>query len=65
MMPKRRNTRAHTTAKAIAAERRQIDELVAERNKPPPLGYLGDGEQLPLAGHAFELVSSAVFEFDS
>jgi hypothetical protein len=35
MMPKRRNTRAHTTAKAIAAERRQIDELVAERNKPP------------------------------
>jgi hypothetical protein len=36
MMPKRRNTRAHNTAKAIAAERRLNDPLVAERNKPPP-----------------------------
>jgi hypothetical protein len=36
MMPKRRHTRAHTTAQAIEAERRLNDELVAERNKPPP-----------------------------
>jgi hypothetical protein len=40
MMPKRRHTRAHNTAKAIAAERRLNDTLVAElltqRNKPPP-----------------------------
>jgi hypothetical protein len=36
MMPKRRHTRAHNTAKAIAAERRLNDALVAERNKPPP-----------------------------
>jgi hypothetical protein len=36
MMPKRRNTRAHNTAKAIAAERKLNDAYVAERNKPPP-----------------------------
>jgi hypothetical protein len=36
MMPKRRNTRAHNTAKAINAERRLNDALVAERNRPPP-----------------------------
>ena len=36
MMPKRRNTRAHNTAKAITAERRLNDAHVAERNKPPP-----------------------------
>lgn len=36
MMPKRRHTRAHTTTQAIAAERRLNDDLVAERNKPPP-----------------------------
>jgi len=36
MMPRRRNTRAHNTARAIAAERRPNDALVAERNKPPP-----------------------------
>ena len=36
MMPKRRHTRAHTTAKAIEVERRLNDEYVAERNKPPP-----------------------------
>lgn len=36
MMPQRRHTRAHTTAKAIAAERRLNDDHVAERNKPPP-----------------------------
>ena len=36
MMPKRRHTRAHNTAKAKAAERRLNDPLVAERNKPPP-----------------------------
>ena len=39
-MPKRRHTRAHNTAKAIAAERRLNDtyaaETIAERNKPPP-----------------------------
>jgi hypothetical protein len=32
MMPKRRHTRAHNTAKTIAAERRLNDPLVAERN---------------------------------
>jgi hypothetical protein len=36
MMPKRRNTRAHNRAQAIAAERRLNDAHVAERNKPPP-----------------------------
>jgi len=36
MMPKRRHTRAADIAKAIAAERRLNDPLVAERNKPPP-----------------------------
>jgi len=36
MMPKRRHTRAHTTATAIAAERRLNDAHVAQRNKPPP-----------------------------
>jgi hypothetical protein len=36
MMPKRRHTRTHSTAKAIAAERRLNDALVAERNRPPP-----------------------------
>ena len=40
MMPRRLNTRAQNTAKAIAAERRLNDPLVAEhlaqRNKPPP-----------------------------
>jgi len=36
MMPKRRHTRAANTAKAKAAERRLNDDLVAERNKPPP-----------------------------
>ena len=36
MMPKRRHTRAHNTAKAKAAERRLNDAHVAERNKPPP-----------------------------
>ena len=36
MMPKRRHTRAHSTAAAIAAKRRLNDDLVAERNKPPP-----------------------------
>ena len=36
MMPKRRHTRAHHTAKAIAAERKLNDAHVAERNNPPP-----------------------------
>ena len=36
MMPRRRHTRAHNKAKAIAAERRLNDDLVAEHNKPPP-----------------------------
>ncbi len=40
MMPRRRYTRAHNKAKAIAAERRLNDsytaEVLAERNKPPP-----------------------------
>ncbi|WNG93206.1 HNH endonuclease signature motif containing protein [Mycobacterium sp. ITM-2016-00318] len=35
-MPKRRHTRAANTAKAKAAERKLNDDLVAERNKPPP-----------------------------
>jgi hypothetical protein len=37
MMPRRRNTRAHNTARAIAAERQLNDAHVAERNKPPPV----------------------------
>jgi len=36
MMPKRRHTRAHTTATAIAAERRLNDAYVAERYQPAP-----------------------------
>ena len=36
MMPKRRHTRAHYTAKTKAAERKLNDPQVAERNKPPP-----------------------------
>ena len=36
MMPKRRHTRTHNTAKAKTAERRLNDGLVAEGNKPPP-----------------------------
>jgi hypothetical protein len=36
MMPRRRRTRAQTTATAIAAERRLNDPLVAERTKPHP-----------------------------
>jgi hypothetical protein len=36
MMPKRRHTRAHNKAKAIAAERKINDTHVAERNIPPP-----------------------------
>jgi hypothetical protein len=36
MMPKRRHTRAHNTAKAIAAERRLNDDYLAEHNRPPP-----------------------------
>jgi hypothetical protein len=35
MMPKRRHTRADDKAKAVAAERRLNDALVAEHNKPP------------------------------
>ncbi|MBU8820701.1 hypothetical protein [Mycolicibacterium goodii] len=35
-MPKRRRTRAQNTARAIAAERKLNDDLVAEHNKPPP-----------------------------
>jgi hypothetical protein len=37
MMPKRRHTRAENRARAKAAERRRNDDLVAERNKPPPI----------------------------
>ena len=40
MMPRRRHTRAHNKATAIAAERKRNDtyaaEAIAERNKPPP-----------------------------
>jgi hypothetical protein len=36
MMPKRRHTRAHNKTKAIAAERKLNDDLVAEHNRPPP-----------------------------
>ena len=36
MMPKRHHTRARNSAKAINAERRLNDALVAERNRPPP-----------------------------
>ena len=69
MMPKRRHTRAHNTATAIAAERRLNDALVAERNQtttasePDPL-HERDGEEMPLAGHALELVSAALLELE-
>jgi hypothetical protein len=36
MMPKRRRTRAQHLARRIQAERKLIDDHVAERNKPPP-----------------------------
>ena len=36
MMPKRRRTRAENRQRRIAAERRLNDDLVAERNRPPP-----------------------------
>jgi hypothetical protein len=36
MMPARRHTRAHNRQQAIDAERRLNDDLVAERNRPPP-----------------------------
>ena len=36
MMPKRRHTRAHTTATAIAAERRLNDAYVADCYQPAP-----------------------------
>ena len=70
MMPKRQHTRAHTTAKAIDAERRLNDAYVAERSKPPPFLTAtplrrGDGEQMPFAGHALEFVSAAVLELQS
>jgi hypothetical protein len=35
-MPKRRRTRAQDRARRIEEERRLNDDLVAERNKPPP-----------------------------
>jgi hypothetical protein len=35
-MPKRRRTRAQDRASRIQAERKLNDDLVAERNKPPP-----------------------------
>ena len=66
MMPRRRHTRAHNTAKAIAAERRLNDASSPnETNHHPseatPL-LRSDGEQPPLAGHALELVRAAVLE---
>ena len=71
MMPKRRHTRAHNKAKAITAERRLNDAYAAEpspnaTNPHRSNGSLrrGDGEQMPLAGHALELVSAAVLEFE-
>jgi hypothetical protein len=36
MMPRRRRTRAENLARRIEAERRLNDDLVAERNRPPP-----------------------------
>ena len=36
MMPRRRHSRAHNRMRAVAAERRLNDPLVAERNRPPP-----------------------------
>ncbi|MGE2715727.1 HNH endonuclease signature motif containing protein, partial [Mycolicibacterium litorale] len=35
-MPKRRRTRAQDRQRRIQAERKLNDDLVAERNKPPP-----------------------------
>ena len=77
MMPKRRYTRAHNKARAIAAERRlnqtpraRVDPANHQAPTPrsngrnPPLRR-GDGEEAPLAGHALELVSAAVVELES
>ncbi|WP_337761680.1 HNH endonuclease signature motif containing protein [Mycolicibacterium vanbaalenii] len=36
MMPRRRHNRAQNRARAITAERRLNDDLVAEHNRPPP-----------------------------
>jgi hypothetical protein len=36
MMPKRRHPRNHNKTRAIKAERKLNDDLVAERNRPPP-----------------------------
>ena len=68
-------------AKAINTERRLNENYAAAEhelmqpdetwsapaprsNDPPPL-LRGDGEETPLAGYALELVSAAVFEFES
>ena len=63
-MPTRRHTRAQAAAKAKAAERKLNDDHVAESNEPATLltGLLrrGDGGQVPLTGHALELVSAAL-----
>ncbi len=70
MMPKRRHTRAHNTAKAIAAERRLNDLAARRRTQQTPTVLScwlrrGDGEEMPFAGHALELVSAAVLELES
>ena len=36
IMPRRRRTRAENLARRIEGERRLNDDLVAERNRPPP-----------------------------
>ena len=68
MMPKRRHTRAHTTAQAIEAERQLNDAYVAERKQTTTLlRWLRrrDREQAPIAGHALEIVSAAVLELQA
>ena len=63
MMPKRRHTRAHNTAKAIAAERRLNDTYAPpRRTQQTPTVLRRDGEQMPFAGHTLELVGAAVLE---
>ena len=60
MMPQRRNTRAHNIARAIAAERRLNDPL--RRRTQQAAALLNDGEQVPFARYALELVRAATLE---
>ncbi len=71
-MPRRKaHPRRKTAPQRIEAERRLNDDYVAANatsrpaaSKTPSRLYGRDGEEAPLAGHALELVSAAVLEFE-